>query len=173
MSKPPTIAALKKTAADWNAQHPIGTLITRYALIDPLREPTDTLTTSEAWVMGGHSVMVKVAGVAGGVLLESIVLRPEDTTSQPPIGNVPPPAPSPQPLEEKSGPPYIVDSSFINGPVEVPDMLCALRENRILKIIPQDDGRFMLREQCDECFDLIVTPHQLHALGQELIALAK
>lgn len=44
----------------------------RYKLIAPLREGTETKTRSEAWVMGGHSVMVMVEGVSGGVLLESV-----------------------------------------------------------------------------------------------------
>ena len=58
---------------DWNAQHPVGTRVTRYKLINPLREPTATATRSAAWVMGGHSAMVMVMGVAGGVALESVV----------------------------------------------------------------------------------------------------
>ncbi|MFT4177007.1 MAG: hypothetical protein QM627_10165 [Luteolibacter sp.] len=46
--------------------------MTRYKLINPLSEGTETKTRSEAWVMGGHSVMVMVEGVSGGVLLESV-----------------------------------------------------------------------------------------------------
>lgn len=71
--KQPSIKNLEAAAAKWNAAHPIGTLVTRYKLIDPLREGTETKTRSEAWVMGGHSVMVMVEGVPGGVLLESVV----------------------------------------------------------------------------------------------------
>lgn len=56
----------------WNAKYPIGTRVTRYKLINPLREPSETKTRSEAWVMGGHSAMVMVEGVAGGVLVESV-----------------------------------------------------------------------------------------------------
>jgi hypothetical protein len=48
----------------------------RYRLIDPLDDGTETKTRSEAWVMGGHSVMVMVEGVAGGVLLESVEVLP-------------------------------------------------------------------------------------------------
>lgn len=62
---------------DWNERYPIGTPVTRYKLIEPLREPQDTETTSYAWVMGGHSAMVKVKSIAGGVLLESVVPKPE------------------------------------------------------------------------------------------------
>lgn len=57
----------------WNAKHPVGTPVTRYKLIKPLREPQTTKTRSEAWVMGGHSAMVMVEGVSGGVLVESVV----------------------------------------------------------------------------------------------------
>ncbi len=70
--KPPTAKQLEKQVNDWNAKHPVGTPVTRYKLISPLREPNDTKTRSEAWIMGGHSAMVMVEGVAGGVCLESV-----------------------------------------------------------------------------------------------------
>jgi len=66
-------AALEKRVSDWNAKYPIGTPVTRYAFIHPLREPSVTKTQSKAWVMGGHSAMVMVEGVSGGVALESVV----------------------------------------------------------------------------------------------------
>jgi len=69
---PPSIKTLEKQAKDWNALHPIGTPVKRYKLINPLREGLATETRSAAWVMGGHSVMVMVNGVSGGVLLESV-----------------------------------------------------------------------------------------------------
>ena len=68
---------LEAGASRWNANYPPGTPVTRYRLIEPLREPEETRTRSEAWVMGGHSVMVMVEGVSGGVLLESVVPREE------------------------------------------------------------------------------------------------
>ena len=58
--------------ANWNAKHPIGTPVTHYKFIHPQREGTETKTRSEAWIMGGHSAMVMVEGVAGGVDLESV-----------------------------------------------------------------------------------------------------
>jgi len=70
--KKPNIVKLQAEADKWNAKHPVGTPVIRYALINPLREGTETETRSEAWVMGGHSVMVMVNGVAGGVCLESV-----------------------------------------------------------------------------------------------------
>ena len=48
---------------EWNSKHPVGTPVTRYALINPLREPQETKTRSEAWLMGGHTAMVMVESV--------------------------------------------------------------------------------------------------------------
>ncbi len=70
--KPPTAKQLEKQVNDWNAKHPVGTPVTRYKLINPLREGVVTKTRSEAWIMGGHSAMVMVEGVSGGVCLESV-----------------------------------------------------------------------------------------------------
>ena len=69
---------LEKTATDFNRNCPIGTPVMRYKLIDPLRLGSETKTRSEAWVMGGHSVMVMVEGVSGGVCIESVVKREEE-----------------------------------------------------------------------------------------------
>lgn len=64
---------LAEQVAAWNASHPVGTPVMRYRLINPLREGTRTKTRSKAWVMGGHSAVVMVEGVSGGVLLESVL----------------------------------------------------------------------------------------------------
>lgn len=66
----------EKLVKDWNAKHPIGTTVTRYKLINPLREPTVTKTRSVAWVMGGHTPMVLVEDIAGGVPLSALVPDP-------------------------------------------------------------------------------------------------
>jgi len=71
--KTPNIKQLEKTASDFNAKHPVGTPVMRYKIIDPLEEGNPTKTRSAAWVMGGHSVMVMVEGVSGGVCIESVV----------------------------------------------------------------------------------------------------
>jgi hypothetical protein len=71
--KIPTQKELAAQASQWNLSYPIGTPVMRYKLINPLREGTETKTRSEAWVMGGHSVMIMVEGVSGGVLLESVI----------------------------------------------------------------------------------------------------
>jgi hypothetical protein len=61
----------------WNSKYPVGTPVTRFKLIHPLAEPQATKTRSEAWLMGGHTAMVMVEGVSGGVCLESVVPRTE------------------------------------------------------------------------------------------------
>lgn len=62
---------------EFNTLNPIGTPVVRYKLINPQREPTpETVTRSEAWVMGGHSPMVLVKGFSGGVHLDAIRIAP-------------------------------------------------------------------------------------------------
>lgn len=73
MKRPPTLVNLEKQVSDWNQKHPIGSKVMRYKIIDPLEDGNETKTRSEAWVMGGHSAMVMVEGVSGGVCLESVV----------------------------------------------------------------------------------------------------
>jgi hypothetical protein len=58
----------------WNMHYSIGTPVTRYALINPLRIGKETKTTSGAWIVNGE-VMIKVEGVSGFVLLESVKLK--------------------------------------------------------------------------------------------------
>lgn len=62
-----------KLVEDWNTNNEIGTTVTRYMFVSPLRNPMTTKTRSEAWLMGGHTAMILVEGVAGGVMLESVV----------------------------------------------------------------------------------------------------
>lgn len=59
----------------WNLKYKVGQPVTRYKLIEPLAEPQETATRSEAWLMGGHTAMVLVCGVSGGVMVESVVPR--------------------------------------------------------------------------------------------------
>lgn len=60
---------------EWNAEHPVGTVVTRYKFVNPLRLHQETKTRSEAWLMGGHTAMVMVDGVSGGVLVESVIAK--------------------------------------------------------------------------------------------------
>ena len=72
--KRPTLASLQAEVSDFNERHPIGTPVIYHRLIHPLRDPRPTKTRSEAWVMGGHSAMVLVDGVSGGVSLEAVTV---------------------------------------------------------------------------------------------------
>lgn len=63
----------QRAAEAWNREYPVGTPVIRYKLIKPLREPQITVTREAAWLMGGHTAMVMVMGVSGGVTLESVV----------------------------------------------------------------------------------------------------
>lgn len=74
----------QKLVDEWNSRHPVGTAVTRYKLVDPLREPEQTRTRSEAWLMGGHTAVVKVEGVSGGVMLDSIRISEKIPPPNPP-----------------------------------------------------------------------------------------
>jgi hypothetical protein len=69
-------AKQQRIVDDWNARYRVGTPVTRYKLIHPLREPQETKTRSEAWLMGGHTAMVMVDCISGGVMVESLKLNP-------------------------------------------------------------------------------------------------
>lgn len=61
------------TADEWNAKHPIGTPVRFWPVIHPKEgTPVDTVTRSEAWTLGHGAAVVKIAGKAGGVLLEAL-----------------------------------------------------------------------------------------------------
>lgn len=66
----------QKLVDEWNV-NPIGTAVTRFKRVNPLREPEETKTRSEAWLMGGHTAMVMVENVAGGVAIDSVVKTQE------------------------------------------------------------------------------------------------
>lgn len=68
----PNPEKVKAMVDAFNARFPIGTAVVRYPLINSFANGTETKTTSQAWVMGGHSAMVKVHGFSGGQSLEAI-----------------------------------------------------------------------------------------------------
>lgn len=56
----------RKAVDAWNAKHPTGTRVRRYRLMDPLSEPAEETTTEgPAWVLSGHSAMVRLKGLTG------------------------------------------------------------------------------------------------------------
>lgn len=74
--RPPTAAQLAKTCAFFNTKHPVGTAVIYTSVRDDPQTARATKTRSEAWIMGGHSVMVMVEGVSGGVLVDHVVKSP-------------------------------------------------------------------------------------------------
>lgn len=70
--RPPSADELKNRADYFNDHHPIGTSVIYTSVKDDTSTSRTTKTRSEAWVMGGHSVMVMVEGVSGGVRVDHI-----------------------------------------------------------------------------------------------------
>ena len=60
---------LQRRVDNWNRNCPVGTVVT-VTLDDG--ELFVTTTRSLAWVMGGHSAMVMVDGIAGGYLIDRV-----------------------------------------------------------------------------------------------------
>lgn len=70
--KRPNIKSAKELEAEvskWNDAHPVGTAVKVRMDGGDIKLTT---TTSEAWVMGGHSAMIKVEGISGGYMLERV-----------------------------------------------------------------------------------------------------
>jgi hypothetical protein len=61
------------TVAAWNRHWPVGT---RCTLVDDLGRPSETVTRSEAWLVGPAMPVVKVEGIAGGYKLDRIIPHP-------------------------------------------------------------------------------------------------
>ncbi|MFJ5070209.1 hypothetical protein ACIQC7_27750 [Kitasatospora sp. NPDC088556] len=75
------------TAEQWNTHYPIGTPVTAYPGVrpdDPLAAEfctvLETRTRSHAWNLGHGTPVVAVEGYAGGIDLDHIDLRAEETT---------------------------------------------------------------------------------------------
>ncbi len=77
----------KKLVDDWNRQHAVGTPVTRYKLINPLRDPTETRTRSAAWLMGGHTAVVLCDGLAGSVMVDALVVRDDAPIFHPTVSS--------------------------------------------------------------------------------------
>lgn len=70
-----------------------------------------------------------------------------------------------------TGSAYLVDTTAY-GPAEYPTISKALDEQRIISITKCEDGRFELRERCDDYFAAYLPREQLVAWANELLALA-
>lgn len=64
-----------KVAADFNAQHPVGTPVKAWPG-DRSAEPLVTTTRTPAWVLGHGTPVVSVKGYAGGIALSHIEVIP-------------------------------------------------------------------------------------------------
>lgn len=54
---------------DWNEKYPVGTPVR------VMRDMGDTLTTktsSEAWLLGGHTAVIQVEGISGSYALDRV-----------------------------------------------------------------------------------------------------
>jgi hypothetical protein len=61
------------SAAEWNRQYPVGTAVS-YVNVIGLDTDITTTTRSEAWELGHGAPVVKVKGIAGGVLLSHVTV---------------------------------------------------------------------------------------------------
>lgn len=65
----PNPRKMEAMASDWNSKHPIGSKV-EVTLDDGSIKATKT--SSEAWVMGGHTAVIKLEGVSGGYSLSRV-----------------------------------------------------------------------------------------------------
>lgn len=66
-----TMERLNEQLAAWNALHPVGCRV-RYYPVPGRGQHTDTVTRSEAWILGGHSIVVQIQGRTGGVAINHL-----------------------------------------------------------------------------------------------------
>lgn len=59
--------------AEWNQHYPIDTEVIFFRLRDPLRLPVRTVTTSNAWLLGGETPVIRLRDVSGAVALNHVV----------------------------------------------------------------------------------------------------
>lgn len=77
MPKPPSPAQLAAQVKSWNSQNPVGTKVS--ARRDDGTSHITT-TTSEAWVLSGHSAVIKLKGTSGCFLLNRVAAISADHT---------------------------------------------------------------------------------------------
>jgi hypothetical protein len=60
----------EQVVEEWNAAYPIGTPVVYQSVQgDRAKDNKQTATRSAAWVLGGHTPVVMVNGIAGGVAI--------------------------------------------------------------------------------------------------------
>lgn len=65
-------ARAEESCEAWNRLYPVGTRVRVYRLLGDESGAVETVTTSQAWVMAGHSAMVSVRGLTGGYYLTNV-----------------------------------------------------------------------------------------------------
>ncbi|QCO07422.1 hypothetical protein [Azospirillum argentinense] len=80
MPKPPSPAQLAAQVETWNSQNPVGTKV-----VVRCDDGTShiTVTTSEAWVLSGHSAVILLKGISGCYLLNRVTAISADHTVEP------------------------------------------------------------------------------------------
>jgi len=66
------LARATASCTAWNHHYSVGTKVRVYRILGDESTAIDTTTTSQAWVMGGHSAMVTVHGLSGGHALTHV-----------------------------------------------------------------------------------------------------
>jgi hypothetical protein len=78
MPRPDRVRAGLLRAERWNTAYPPGTRVRYWLVLPPLGvgddEPIDTVTRSEAWVLGSGTPVVLVEGRTGGVHLSHLAV---------------------------------------------------------------------------------------------------
>jgi hypothetical protein len=64
MMKQPSKKALEHIVALWNSKYPVGTKVQVRKLVGDV-DFVETVTTSEAYVLGGHSPVIMLKGISG------------------------------------------------------------------------------------------------------------
>lgn len=67
--KRPAPKQQQKAVDEWNSHWPIGTNVIVKMDDGQIR---NTQTRSEAWLMGGHTAVISVDGIAGGYMLSRV-----------------------------------------------------------------------------------------------------
>lgn len=58
-----------KMVSEWNKAHPAGTKVT---VAKDDQTTLETETTSEAWMLGGHTAVINVRGITGCYALQRV-----------------------------------------------------------------------------------------------------
>jgi len=66
---------LEEACAVWNRAHPIGTPVNYWQTAGRFQKPKETRTTSVAWVLNSHEIVVFVEGVSDYVAVSHVQKR--------------------------------------------------------------------------------------------------